>query len=139
MPNTPRGYPFPVSTDIAEGWLQIENLARAVDTDVGVLADMPGRAVHPTIRAGYSVWSGTLITDAGALTQLIDLSQGGRFTGGLIWAQAMRYESTEPVHVALTSGPIAAVQFAVRNHLGAPMFSQSVDKVYLAYIAYLAA
>lgn len=38
MANTPRGYPYPASTDSPAGMTQIQSLATAIDTDVGTIA-----------------------------------------------------------------------------------------------------
>lgn len=88
-------------------------------------------------RVGFGRWNGTLTTDAGGQSQVVDLSAGGIFSGNVLWASGIRIGSTSAVQLGITSALITAAKFGVRSETGALLTSQSVT-ISLAYLASLA-
>jgi hypothetical protein len=81
---TPRGYPFPLSTEPADGSPQIEALARAVDLDTG--------AIEASLLKGVPIFPNAAARDAaipapvaGQVTYLQDIGQQQMYTPGKGW------------------------------------------------------
>lgn len=94
-------------------------------------------SAHGTTRFGFGLWQGTITTDASGYSQVLDLSNGGTFTGNVLWCSLARSGITTPYQAAIVTGGVAVCKVAVSSGNGTILANTTLALIGLAYMAAL--
>ena len=112
MPNTPRGYPVPASTDVVS-LDAVQNLADAIDTDVASVEQLAlntGRAIPAMHGASISPWRAPLadtvaqVEELGSNTVTFSIRASSTLTGSTVTIAASEWVWGDPAYNALAPG-----------------------------------